>query len=62
MRLPIISDTTRAYTVVENPYGDDPQAAGFYVAESCPVKGESLVCGPYEYRCEAVAAMAEILN
>lgn len=62
MRQPIISDTTRCYTVVLNPLGDDPQAAGYYVSESCPVNGNSLVAGPYEYRCEAVAAMAEILN
>lgn len=62
MRLPIVSDTTRAYTVVDNPFGDEPCAAGFYVSESCPVNGNSIVAGPYEYRCEAVAALAEILN
>lgn len=62
MRHPIIGDTTRSYYVVQNPYGDDEQSAGFYVAENCPVNGASIIGGPYRCAKAARVALFDILG
>lgn len=54
MRYHIISDTTRSYTVVFDPFNsDDDLSYGYYVAEYCPVNGHSLPFGPFETEKEA---------
>lgn len=42
-RLPIIGDTTRSWSVVKNPYGDDPQVAGYAISCYDPVTGEHTI-------------------
>lgn len=65
-RLPIISDTTRSYTVVENSYGSEPEdieiAGGFYVAEHCPVRGNSIISDGYATAEEARAFLNAIME
>lgn len=58
MREPIISDTTRTLYVVENPFGDEMCAAGFYVAEHCPVNGRTIL--PFPARATWDAAYADL--
>lgn len=55
MRHPIISDTTRTYTIAYNPFNEesDEPAYGFYVGEICPVNGKTLIDGPFETREDA---------
>lgn len=63
MRAPIISDTTRTVTVVRNPFGDEPEVAGYFVAEHCPVNGPSILPFPgRETREEAQADIDAYLN
>ena len=57
-RLPIISDTTRSYSVVLNAYGvpdeiDPNVPTGYFIEERCPVRGVSLL--PVCFETEAAA-------
>lgn len=62
-RLPIISDTTRSYSVVLNPYGDSPEdieiAGGYYIEERCPVRGVDLLPVRFDTAEEALAFLQE---
>lgn len=63
-RLPIISDTTRRYGVVENPFGNEPEdenTFGFYIEEDCPVNGLSLLPWRFDTSEEARAFMLKDL-
>lgn len=42
-RLPIVSDTTRSWSVVRNPYGDEPDVAGWAVSCFDPVTREHTI-------------------
>lgn len=61
MLLPII-DTTRSYMVAVNPFGDEPEVAGFYVACFDPLDGPEILPLPgRETREEAEADLAHFL-
>lgn len=60
MRSPIISDTTRSVYVVRNPFGDEPQGAGWYVAVDCPVSGREVL--PFPARATREEAEADVKN
>ena len=54
MRELIVSDTTRSYIVVFDPFKSDGDSSyGYYVAEHCPVNGKSLPFGPFDSEKEA---------
>jgi len=42
-RLPVVSDTTRSWSIASNPYGDEPEVAGFAVSCFCPVTREHTI-------------------
>ncbi len=64
-RLPIISDTTRSYSVVHNPFGlpdeiDPNVPTGFFIEENCPVRGlDILPVGPFETEAGALDFLRE---
>lgn len=62
-RTQIVEDTTRSLQVVQNPFdldADDPNAAGWYIGETCPINGKSLwPVGPFETRADALACIIE---
>lgn len=61
MRLPII-DTTVTYSIAVNPFGDEPEVAGFYVASFDQLNGHEVLPFPgRETREEAEADLAAFL-
>lgn len=61
-RKPIIEDTTRSWTIAENPFGDDPQVCGFMVVCHDPVAdGPELIGDLYPTHAQAVAFRDAIL-
>lgn len=67
-RLPIIADTTRSLFIDRDIFGSDALAeangaTGFYVIESCPVRGYPQdISGPHGTREEAQAALDAIMG
>ena len=61
-RRAIIEDTTRTYLAVKDPFGDDPQAAGYYIAEICPVRGTEILPGWYGTAGEAKTAIRNLME
>lgn len=60
-RLPIVSDTTRSWSVVENPFGEEPEVAGWAVSMFDPVTREhSVESDIFATREEAVQELADI--
>lgn len=62
-RLPIISDTTRSYSVVLNPYGDSAKdieiAGGYYIEVRCPVRGLDILPVRFDTAEEANSFLAK---
>lgn len=60
-RLPIVSDTASVWSVAENPYGDDPQGAGFAASRYSPITREHTIESPlFATRAEASEWIAQM--
>ena len=60
-RQPIIDDATRSYSIACNPYGDEPEHAGFHVSCFDPVTGEHSLVGELHPTEEEARAFLELI-